>query len=109
MRLPAFLRSPRLWGITGLSLVAYVLVFDVFGNIDISGLLPIKLATSIQREWPDLPFFSVEKETINHGKSQEVYYTVPTRQLTAQEIAQLEAQGQQPKPTVAPTPAAAAR
>jgi len=108
MHVPAILRSTRLWGITGLSLVAYILVVDVFGNVDISGLLPVKLATSIQMHWPDLPFFSVQKKTSNGGKTQEVFYTVPTRQLTAREIAQLEAARKQPKPTAPPKPSAAA-
>lgn len=109
MRLPAFLKSPRLWGITGLSLALYILVVGVFGNVDISGLLPIKLATSIQTYWPDLPFFTMEKHSIDNGKSEEVFYTVPTRQLTAREIAQLEAAGKKTKPASPPAPSAAAR
>ena len=109
MRIPGILKSYRLWGITGLSLVMYILVVGVFGNMDISGFLPIKLATSIQAHWPDLPFFTVKKEISSDGKSQEIYYTVPTRQLTAREIAQLEANKKEKKPTSLPTPSPAAQ
>ena len=109
MHLIAFLKSPRFWGIGGLSLLAYIVVIGMFGNVDISGYLPIKLATSIQTHWPDLPFFTVEKDSINDGKQQEVYYTVPTRQFTAKEIAQLQAQGKKPRTTAQPTPSSAAK
>jgi hypothetical protein len=109
MRIPAFFKSYRLWGIAGLSLALYVLVIGVFGNIDISGFLPVKLATSIQMEWPDLPFFSVEKHSINNGRNQETYYTVPTRLLTPQEIAQFKAGKKEAKPISSPAPVAAAQ
>jgi len=102
MRVPAFFKSYRLWGITGLSVVAYGLVIGVFGNTDISGYLPIKLATSIQTHWPELPFFSVKREIFPNGKGQETYYTVPTRQITARELAQLEAGKKETKPTSSP-------
>jgi len=109
MHIPGFLKSYRLWGITGLSLVMYILVVDVFGNVDISGFLPIKLATSIQAHWPELPFFTVKKTTSSDGKTREIYYTVPSRQLTAHEIAQLEANKKEPKPTSPPVPSATAQ
>jgi hypothetical protein len=79
----------RCMGIAGLFLLGYIVVIGVFGRIDISGLLPIKLATSIQTHWPDLPFFTVEKQSVDGGKGQEIYYTVPTRQLTPKEVAQI--------------------
>jgi len=102
MRIPAFLKSYRLWGITGLSIAAYTLVIGVFGNTDISGYLPVKLAASIQEHWPELPFFSVSKEISSDGKKQEIYYTVPTRQITAQELARLDANKKNLKPTASP-------
>jgi len=80
----------RFMGITGLFLVLYIVVFGVFGNVDVSGLLPIKLATEIQEAWPQMPFFTVQKEPVNGGHGQEIYYTVPTRQITPQELAQME-------------------
>lgn len=79
----------RLMGIVGLSLLGYIIVIGVFGNVDISRFLPMKLATSIRSEWPKLPFFQVETESIDHGQGEIIYYTVPTRQLTKQEMAQL--------------------
>ena len=80
----------RIMGITGLSLVLYIVAIGIFGNVDVSGWLPMKLATSIQEAWPRMPFFSAEKRPVNAGQGQEVYYAVPTRQLTAQEIARME-------------------
>jgi hypothetical protein len=78
----------RIMGITGLFLLGYILVIGVFGNVDISGLLPVKLATSLREAWPQMPFFAVDKES-EPGKGQEIYYTVPTRQLTPQELARM--------------------
>ena len=77
-------------GITGIFLVGYIVVIGIFGNVDISGLLPIKLATSIQNAWPRMPFFTVEQQPIDGGKGREIYYTVPTRQFTPQELARME-------------------
>jgi hypothetical protein len=95
----------RVMGITGLFLLLYIVVIGVFGRVDISGLLPIKLAAGIQAAWPKMPFFSVEKETVDGGKGEEIYYTVPSRQLTPQEVAGLMAN--KPKPA-GKTPDAAA-
>ena len=81
----------RLMGITGLFLLGYIVVIGIFGNVDISPLLPTQLASSIQTHWPDLPFFAVQKQRLDDGNGQEIYYTVPTRQLTPQEIAKLKA------------------
>jgi len=83
----------RFMGITGLFLIGYIVIIGIFGNVNIEPALPTKLATTIMTHWPRLPLFMVEKESINGGKGQEIYYTVPTRQLTPQEIAQLNATG----------------
>ena len=91
----------RFMGITGLFLIGYIVVIGIFGNTDISPLLPMQLATSIQTHWPDLPFFTVQKQSIDDGKEQVIYYTVPTRQLTPKEIAALKATGPEPKPVPA--------
>ena len=72
----------RLMGISGLFLIAYIVVIGVFGNTDISWLLPQQFAASLQEAWPRMPFFAVEKKSVDDGKEQEIYYTVPTRQLT---------------------------
>jgi hypothetical protein len=87
----SILKSTRLWGLTGTALVLYFLLFVVLGNIDVSGIYPAqKIANAILEVWPRLPFFAVQKETINGGNAQEVDYTVPTRQLTPLEIARME-------------------
>jgi len=96
----------RFMGITGLFLIGYIVVVGIFGNVDVSGLLPVKLAASIQAAWPQMPFFAVQKETINGGKDEETYYIVPTRQLTPREIAQLEYVPS--KPLTHPAPAVTA-
>lgn len=77
----------RFLGISTLFFSGYIVVIGIFGNVDVSPLLPIKLAASIQAAWPKMPFFKVEEEAVNDGKAHEIYYTVPTRQLTPQEIA----------------------
>ena len=79
----------RVMGILGLSLLGYIVVIGIFGNADISRFLPMKLATSIQTAWPRLPFFRVETTSIDHGRGEEIRYTVPTRQFTPQEIARM--------------------
>jgi hypothetical protein len=75
----------RILGIAALSVVAYVLVFVVFGKTDVSGLLPASPAARFH--WPDLPYFFVE-----------TYYTVPTRQLTPGEVAQLRGTNEVARP-----------
>ena len=86
----------RAMGITGLFLLLYIVVIGIFGRVDISGLLPVKFAATLQEAWPKMPFFSVEKEAVNGGKGEEIYYTVPTRQLTPQEITRLLANKPRP-------------
>jgi hypothetical protein len=87
----------RFMGITGLCLLGYIVVIGIFGNTDISPLLPTEYARSIQTHWPDLPFFTVQKQAHDDDRDQTIYYTVPTRQLTPQEIAALKATGPEPK------------
>ena len=97
----------RVMGITGLFLLLYIVVIGVFGRVDISGLLPVKFAASLQEAWPKMPFFSVEKEAVDGGKGEEIYYTVPSRQLTPQEVTRLLAN--KPKPAVKVSDAATAK
>ena len=98
----------RVMGITTGFLLLYIVVIGVFGRVDISGLLPVKLAAGIEAAWPRMPFFSVEKETVAGGKGEEIYYTVPSRQLTPQEVAGLMANKPKPAGKAAnPTPATA--
>jgi hypothetical protein len=101
----------RFMGITGLFLIGYIVIIGIFGNVDITPILPMQLATSIETHWPNLPFFNVQKEPVDDGKDQETYYTVPTRQLTPQEIAKLKATGPEPaaaaKPKETTAPSAA--
>ncbi len=92
----------RLMGITGLFLIGYIVVIGIFGNTDITPLLPMDYARSIQTHWPNLPFFKVQKQTIDDSNEQVIYYTVPTRQLTPKEIAALKATGPEPGSTSKP-------
>jgi len=48
-----------------------------------------QMARTLLEAWPKMPFFTVEKPPLNGGKVEEVYYTVPTRQLTPQELARM--------------------
>ncbi len=76
----------RAMGMTAMFAVLYMVVIGIFGKVDISHLMPVKLAKSIQESWPQLPFFEVESEMVNDGKQKEIRYTVPTRQLTPEEV-----------------------
>jgi hypothetical protein len=92
-QLYSFFKSPRLWGLTGTALVLYFLVIVVFGKLDVSWFMPPtdQIARTIISVWPRMPFFAVQKESVNGGRGQEIYYTVPTRQLTPQELARMGA------------------
>jgi hypothetical protein len=48
-----------------------------------------KIANAILEVWPKLPFFAVQTESINGGKV--IYYTVPTRLFTKQDMARMGA------------------
>jgi hypothetical protein len=56
--------------------------------MDVSWLLP---SSPHRFHWPDLPVFSTGSERAPDGRSEEKLYTVPSRQLTAPELAQLGA------------------
>ena len=73
------------------AVVLYFLVFVVFGKADMSWIMPDtnQIARSIISIWPRMPFFAVQKGPAPDGKGEEIYYTVPTRQLTAQELARM--------------------
>ncbi len=88
-RLSSILKSPRLWGLTGTGIVLYFLVFVLFGKTDMSWIMPDtnQLARTMIDVWPRMPFFAVQKEASSDGNGTIVYYTVPTRQLSAKEIA----------------------
>ena len=87
----SILKSTRLWGLTGTALVLYFLVFVVFGKLDVSWIMPDsnQIARTLIEVWPRMPFFTVQKESVNGGKGQEIDYTVPTRQITPQELEQM--------------------
>jgi len=90
-----FLKSPRLWGLTGTAVVLYFLVFVIFGRIDMSWIMPDtnQLARRWIVDWNTMPFFAVRKENVRDINGQQegqvIYYTVPTRQFTAKELAQM--------------------
>ena len=83
----------RFMGMTGLFLAGYIVVIGIFGNVDVSWLMPPtdKIANAILEVWPRLPFFAVQKESINGGNGEEIYYTVSTRQFTPQELLRMGA------------------
>jgi hypothetical protein len=89
----SILKSTRLWGLTGTALVLYCLFFVVLGKLDMSWIMPDtnQIARTLIEVWPRMPFFAVQKESIDGGKEQEIYYTVPTRQFTPQELARMGA------------------
>jgi len=107
MSLLSLFQWRRVTGIAVLFALGYFLLFGVLGNVDVSWLFPKdKPGTKLRAHWPSLPFFTMRQEPTPDGKGTIRYYTVPTRQLTAQEIAALEANG---KPTSPPAHAPAAR
>ena len=59
--------------------------------MDVSWMMPptTQIANAILEVWPRMPFFAVQKASINGGQGQEIDYTVPTRQFTAQELARM--------------------
>ena len=68
--------------------LAYFVVFVVFGRVDVSWLMPptTQIARAILDVWPRMPFFAVQKESVTGSNGREIYYTVPTRQFTPQEL-----------------------
>jgi hypothetical protein len=85
----------RILGISALSLAAYFLIFVVFGKTEIGW----RTSTSAPHfQWPNLPAFTVEKSSSPQGEDQETIYTVPSRQLTPKELAQIDATHQAEKP-----------
>jgi hypothetical protein len=92
-------RTRHLWGLLGTGVVLYVLVFVVLGKLDVSWIMPPtnKIAAAIIDLWPKMPFF-VEKHPAPDGVGQEIYYTVPTRQLTPAELAKMGLTNVNPHP-----------
>ncbi len=94
------LKSPRLWGLIGTGVALYVLVFVVFGRVNMSWFMPDtnEIARTIIKVWPKMPFF-VQKEQTKQGEV--VYYTVSTHQFTPAELKEMgvtNAVGQPAKP-----------
>jgi hypothetical protein len=94
-KIASFFKSTRVWGLAGTAVVLYFLLFVVLGRIDMSWIMPDtnQIARTLISLWPRMPFFAVQKETVKdaNGKDagQVYYYTVPTRQLTPQELARM--------------------
>jgi hypothetical protein len=91
----SILKSTRLWGLAGTALVLYFLVFVVLGKLDMSWIMPntTEIARTFISVWPRMPFFAVQKENVTgvngQVQGQIIYYTVPTRQFTQQELARM--------------------
>jgi hypothetical protein len=81
----ALFRWGRVLGLLTTGVVLYFVVFVVLGQTDVGWMLP-KVVRHIQ--WPDLPHFFVSTQKTPDGRDEAVY-TVPSRQLTPQELAQL--------------------
>ena len=78
----------RVLGLTGTALVFYLIFGVALAKVDVSWLLPTgKMANAVIVFWRDLPFFTVAKGPVVNGKGQATYYTVPTQQVTRQEMA----------------------
>ncbi len=99
----SILKSPRTWGLIGTAAVLYLVVFGVLGRLDMGWIMPDtnQLARSITVAWQNLPFFTTQKDAPAEGKDQYVYYTVPTKQFSAKELAQMGVTNAAEKP-VAP-------
>jgi hypothetical protein len=93
----SLLKSTRVWGMIGTGAVLYLVVFVVFGKLDMSWIMPDtnQIARTFIEVWPRMPFFAVQRETLTNADGQDqgqvIYYTVPTRQLTPQDLAQMGA------------------
>jgi hypothetical protein len=83
----ALFRLRRVLGLLATGVILYFIVFVVFGRTDVGWMLP-KVVRHIQ--WPDLPRFFYSTQKTSDGRD-EAIYTVPSRQLTAPELAQLTA------------------
>ncbi|MCE0496835.1 MAG: hypothetical protein LV481_02650 [Methylacidiphilales bacterium] len=78
----------RVLGLAGTALGFYLVFGVALAKVDVSWLLPTqKMASEVIVFWRDLPFFTVEKSPAANGNSQVTYYTVPTQQVTRQEMA----------------------
>ena len=86
-----FLKSRRVWGLTGTALVLGALFYFVLGPLDASWLMPDtkQIAQDIIKVWPHMPFFAAQSVKDSNGNVREIDYTVPTHQFTRQEMAQM--------------------
>jgi hypothetical protein len=85
--LKSILKSTRLWGLVGTGVVLYVVVFVVFGKVDMSWIMPDtkQIARTIIDVWPKMPFFVRTEKT---PEGDVTYYTVSTRQFSQAELKQ---------------------
>jgi hypothetical protein len=88
LKIQPILQSRRLWGLTGTAVLLYLLIFKVLGGLDVGWLMPRtdRIADALIELWPRMPFFT---QKVTGPKGTEIYYTVPTRQLTPQELARM--------------------
>jgi hypothetical protein len=89
----------RALGLAATALGYYLLFWVVLAKVNV-GWLPQtnKMANAVIAFWQDLPFFTVEKGPDADGNGQVTYYTVPTRQVTRQELAQMMGTNAAPNP-----------
>jgi hypothetical protein len=80
----------RVLGLAGTALGFYLVFGVLLAKVNVGWLLPTdKMAGEVIVFWRDLPFFNVEKVPDANGNGEVTYYTVPTRQVTRQEMAQM--------------------
>jgi hypothetical protein len=48
-----------------------------------------QIAEDVIKVWPHMPFFAAQTVTDRNGNVHEIYYTVPTRQFSRQEMTQM--------------------
>ncbi len=91
------LKSTRLWGLLGTGVALYVLVFIVFGRVDMSWIMPDtnQIAHTIIKVWPKMPFFVQTEQT---PQGEVVYYTVSTHQFSRAELKQMGVTNAAPQP-----------
>jgi hypothetical protein len=77
----------RIIGLSALSVAAYFLFLGL-RQTDVSWFLPREIR---EFHWPDLSPFFVRREETHQGRAKETIYTVPTRQITPQELAEVKA------------------
>ncbi|MEI9999282.1 MAG: hypothetical protein WDO13_08955 [Verrucomicrobiota bacterium] len=92
-----FFRSRTLWGLLGTAAVMYLVLFVVLGRLNVGWMMPDtkQIARTLVDAWPRLPFFAQKEKT---PQGDVIYYTVPTHQMTPQELRDMGLTNAAPRP-----------